>query len=361
MAKKRKREKHSHPPRQQTGLRPFWSGTITFGLVSVPVNLYPAARRGGMPLRMLDEDGTPLARRYYCPEHNREVHPEHLLRGYEVEEGKYVIVRDEELESLAPRKSRDIDLTRFVPKDSIPPLYFQRAYFLTPGGDSSKAYRLLSEVMEKTGRAGVATFVMRGKEYLIAVISERGILRAETMRFEDELRDTKALDLPARAKLKAADVKSLAKLVQRMTRANPPADAFIDHATERMRKLVESKQKKGQDVVESEAPPADEEAAVGDETPAVEQVDLLETIRRSLAGRNGHDGRAGGNNRHGRGRRRHARDRLKPGLQRARNEQPAHGLSELSKEELYERAQKQDVPGRSQMSKQQLIRALRKQ
>jgi DNA end-binding protein Ku len=158
-----KERKTKTEDRERPAIRPFWSGTITFGLVSVPVHLYPAVRRGGMALRMLDADGTPLARRYYCPEHGREVPPEEIVRGYEIDKERYVVVEDHELEALTPRKSRDIDLTRFVRQEEIPPFFFDRAYFLTPSGDSTKAYRLLAEVMEKSRRAGIATFVMRLK------------------------------------------------------------------------------------------------------------------------------------------------------------------------------------------------------
>ena len=95
------------------------------------------------------------------------------MRGYEVTKEKYVIVTDEELERLAPEKTRDIDLKQFVPAESIPPIYFERGYFLTPAAGSQKAYKLLAETMEQSGLAGIATFVMRGKEYLVAIFSEK--------------------------------------------------------------------------------------------------------------------------------------------------------------------------------------------
>jgi DNA end-binding protein Ku len=176
------------PQKKYHGARAFWSGTISFGLVSIPVNLFPANRSRSTGLRLLDKDGTPLRRRFFCPKDERDVHPEHVLRGYELENGEYVVVTDEELESLEPRKTRDIDLTRFVNKDDVPATLFERGYYLTPAGDSTKAYRLLAEVMEETGRVGIATFVMRGKEYLVAILAEDGIMRAETLRFQNEVR-----------------------------------------------------------------------------------------------------------------------------------------------------------------------------
>src|SRR5690606_31886465 len=99
-----------------------------------------------------------------------------ILRGYEWAEGEYVVVRDEELEAIEPKKTREIDLRRFVDLSEIPPLYFERTYFLTPDGNSNKAYRLLAEVMERKQRAGIATFVMRDREYLVAILAENGIL-----------------------------------------------------------------------------------------------------------------------------------------------------------------------------------------
>lgn len=110
------------------------------------------------------------------------------MRGYEVEKDRFILVDDEELVALAPEKSQEIDLKRFVELSEIDPVYFERAYFLAPDRDAVKAYRLLARTMEEAGRAGIATFVMRGKEYLVAIIAEQGFLRAETLRFHDELR-----------------------------------------------------------------------------------------------------------------------------------------------------------------------------
>lgn len=114
---------------------------------------------------MLGPDGQPLARKYYSQKTEKDLDADELIRGYEIEKDKYVIVTDEELERLAPEKTRDIDLKLFVPEDSIPPIYFERGYFLTPGANSQKAYKLLAETMKRSGQTGVATFVMRGKEY----------------------------------------------------------------------------------------------------------------------------------------------------------------------------------------------------
>src|SRR5262249_36730433 len=150
---------------EDRSVRGLWSGTITFGLVSIPVNLFPGNRDSRVPLRMLSPEGEPLKREYVGSEDREQLDETETGRAFEIGKGKYVNVTDEELERLAPEKSRDIDLRVFVDRDQISPLYFDRTYFLTPADKSGKAYRLLAETMERKGRAGVATFVMRGKEY----------------------------------------------------------------------------------------------------------------------------------------------------------------------------------------------------
>ena len=256
--------------------RAFWSGTLSFGLVSIPVYLYPANRRGGVSLRMLAEDGTPLARRYYSPESGDEVAREDLVRGYEIRPDEYVRVEDEELEALAPERSREIDLRRFVPADSINPLYFERAYFLTPAGDSNKAYRLLAQVMEKTGRAGIATFVMRGKEYLVAILSEGGILRAETLRFADEVRTPEAIGLPEKPEVDRHTVRRFEKAIDEASAESLEPEELEDAYARRLLALVEAKRKKGEAVVGEPA-----EAAAAEEE-AEEPVDLMNVLKWSL-------------------------------------------------------------------------------
>lgn len=315
------------PAPAAAGPRAFWSGTISFGLVTVPVDLWPAQRRVRPSLRMLAPDGTPLARRYYCPAEDVEVPREHLVRGYEVRPGEHVLVSDEELEALAPEKSREIDLRRFVPADAIAPRTFQRAYYLTPSGDTTKAYRLLAAVMESTGRAGIATFVMRGKEYLVAILSRDGILRAETLRFADELRDPDEVGLAPPAKIPKAEIARFTAAIDALAAETIDREEMKDDETRRIEELARKKSRRRGAVVEPET------AAVEDDEPGGEVVDLLEVIRQSLAG----GGRSAG----------------------ARRERAATDLSTLSKDELYRRAQERDLPGRSSMTKDQLVAALR--
>ena len=121
----------------------------------MPVSLFPATKSNRASLRMLGPDGQPLARRYYAEDNGKDLDADEVVRGFEVNKDKFVVVTDEELDRLAPEKTRDIDLKQFVPSESIPPLYFERGYFLTPAAGSQKAYKLLAETMEKNDLAGV--------------------------------------------------------------------------------------------------------------------------------------------------------------------------------------------------------------
>lgn len=315
----------------QPRLRPFWSGTISFGLVSVPVDLYPAVRSKRVSLRMLSPEGTPLARRYYDPEKRNEVGRDDIVRGYELDDGEVVTVTDEELEALEPEKSRDIDLRRFVPAEDIDPRYFQRGYFLTPAEGSNKAYRLLAAVMEKTKRAGIATFVMRGKEYLVAIFAENGIMRAETMRFADELRSPEDVGLPEVEKPKAATVKKMTTAINKLKKSTLSEKELQDEWSAALLKLVEKKAKKGEDTVD-----LPDEAR---EAPDSDVIDLMAVLKRSLEGAQSS-----------------GKSTARKGTKRAGGTE----LKSLTKDELYERAQELDIPGRSGMTKTQLVRAIEK-
>lgn len=315
--------------------RSFWSGTITFGLVSIPVDLFPANRSQRVSLRMVSEDGTPLDRRYFCPKEERELDWSEIARGYEVDKDRYVVVADDELGKLAPDKTRDIDLRRFVPADDIDPIHFERAYYLTPGGNSTKAYRLLAATMEQTNRAGIATFVMRGKEYLVAILADNGILRAETLRFADEVRSPEDVGLPAPSKVKAADVKKVERAVARLKKTRLNEKELVDGGAERLLKLVRKKEKAGRDVVT----PATPEAGTSSEG----VIDLMEVLKRSLQGN-----AQGGD----------AKKTARKSAKRASGTEATGALSGRSKDELYERAKKLDIPGRSGMTKDELIRAI---
>ena len=237
------------------------------------MSLFPAARGGRASLRMLGPDGQPLARRYYAEKTGKDLDADEVVRGYELKQDKYVVVTDDELERLQPEKTRDINLTQFVPADSIPPLYFERGYFLTPAAGSTKAYKLLAETMDQSELAGIATFVMRGKEYLVAIFSEKGILRAETMRFPDEIRSPEDVGLPKKKAPPSATVKKFEKLISTKAKKQFSPAKLGDKQTDELLKLVKKKEKQRGAVVRVE-PEADTDHKV---------VDLVQVLKKSLS------------------------------------------------------------------------------
>lgn len=246
---RRRNGKGKQPSAAEAGPRGMWSGTLSFGLVSVPVALFPALRSRPVRLRMLADDGTPLKRQYVCSADNKTLGPEELVRGYEYREGKYIVVEDRELEALEPDKSGDINLLQFTRVQEIDSFYFDRPYFLAPVGGSSKAYRLLARVMEEEGKAGIATFVMREREHLVAIIAEHGLLMAETLRFADELRRPEDVGLTARGQADATLSTSLKKAVSSLTKPGVDKRAMEDRYAQRFTALVDRKKKNRQAVV----------------------------------------------------------------------------------------------------------------
>ena len=240
------------------------------------MSLFPASRSNRASLRMLGPDGQPLARKYYAEKTGKDLDADEVVRGYQLDKNKVVVITDEELERLQPEKTRDIDLKQFVPADTIPPLYFERGYFLTPAAGSQKAYKLLAETMKKSDLAGLATFVMRGKEYLVAIFSDNGILRAETMRFADELRSPSDVGLPKKKAAPKAAVTKFEKLIKTKSKSRfSPEKKLADKQTDNLLKLVKQKQKKRGNVVKVEAE-VDTDHKV---------IDLVQILKKSLAGK----------------------------------------------------------------------------
>jgi DNA end-binding protein Ku len=341
------------------GARSFWSGTIAFGLVSLPVSLYTANRPRAVSLRMLDEDGTPLSRRFFCSKDDEPLSGDELVRGFEIQKGEYIEVTDEELEALAPEKSREIDLRRFVPLDEIDPMYFERAYFLIPEEGASKAYRLLAQSMESIGRAGIATFVMRGKEYLIAILAEKGVLRAETLRFHDELRTPADVGLPELAKPPAAKLQAILKTIGTLAENALNREELADEQSRELLALIDRKLQADEDVLHAPEMPEAEEGA--------DIIDLMEVLKRSL------DAKASPEAEPPKPQRatapQHAEKKpAAKNAKKAKKEKVPQKTSEAeldvdadtSKAELYDLARELDIHGRSHMSKQELLKAIQR-
>jgi DNA end-binding protein Ku len=278
----RRKTKESRRPRgsrKDRAFQQFWSGTISFGLVSIPVQLLPARRNQRVAMREVDEDGNPLRRRFYCPAHQRLVRSSEIVRGFEIAPDQYVVVTDKELEALEPEKSRVVDLRSFVKLEEIPPLLLDRSYYMIPTGDSTKAYRLLAGALEQSGRAGIATFVMHEREYLIAIMGEKKILRGETLRFLDEVRDVREFGPAPPPKASRGSIARFDRLIEAHSRSQIDPQELEDEYAQHLQALVDRKLARGLDVVQPQ--PEEEPEEVDVERERVVE-DLLETIRRSL-------------------------------------------------------------------------------
>lgn len=328
MARRKARGKSQNDTNDQHGHHPrsFWSGVIAFGLVSLPVSLFPANRGKPIRLGMVDAEGNRLRRRYFNEEKNQMLEAEDLVRGYPIEDNKFVLIEDEDLEALAPEKTREIDLQRFVPLEEINPVFFERGYFLAPDSDTTKAYRLLAKALEETKRAGIATFVMRDREYLIAILSEGGILRAETLRFHDEIRSPDQVGLPEELPEPGKQqLQKTRKAIDSLSRKTFDPDKLVETQVRRLRELINHKLDSHDDVITEDVPDEDQEPD--------NVVDLMQVLKERL------EGQRGGRQRHS-GRKSGALD------------------NDLSRDQLYEKARQEGITGRSKMTKQELIEAL---
>jgi DNA end-binding protein Ku len=254
--------------------RSLWSGSVSFGLVNVPVALHSAARDLGVHFRQLDEKTKARVEvKRVCSKEGREVPWEEIAHGFDVGDA-CVMLTDAELEGLEPRKTRTIDIDRFVDADDVDPAYLDHPYWLVPNGGegAARAYALLVAVMERSGRMALGTFVLRTREYLAAIHVRDGALALSTMLFADELRDPKELGdarVTAKDKPSAQALAQATKLVKALATDFDPS-AYEDRHRRRVEKLVKAKRKGG----EIEAPPEPE-------TPEPAS-DLLAALRESL-------------------------------------------------------------------------------
>jgi DNA end-binding protein Ku len=225
--------------------RPLWNGSLSFGLVNVPVQLTGATRDLDLHFRQLHKkDGAPIEQRRYCSQDEAEVEWEEVGRGFELDDGKQVVLTDEELASVQPEKTRTIDVQSFVDLEDVDPIYFDNTWFLVPAGESQgtrRAYRLLVEVMESTERAALGRFVMRTKEYLVLVRPRDGLLSLTTMRFHDEVRPTDGI-APGGRKPAKDKIEQAVAVIESLG-ADWDPERYTDCYRERLQRVVKQKQK----------------------------------------------------------------------------------------------------------------------
>ena len=237
--------------------RAIWSGSISFGLVSVPVKAFAAVRDHSVHFNQLEKKtGSRINYKKVSEKTGKEVTGDDIESGYEISSGKYVVVEDDELEKLRPRTSRTIDISDFVDLHDIDPIYYERTYWLGPDGEAAeRPYRLLLAAMEDEGKAGIGTVVMRKKQYLAAIRPLDGALAMSTMRFADEVIPQKDVDaLPGKgAKPEPKELKLASQIIGSLATDWDPK-RYHDTYTEELKSLIEAKAKGKEIVIEEEAP-----------------------------------------------------------------------------------------------------------
>jgi len=264
-----------------TAPRVLWKGAISFGLVHIPVSLHTATTSSGVDFDWLDKRSMdPVGYKRINKKTGKEIEKQNIVKGIEYDEGQYVVLTDAEIKAAYPKSTQSIDIEAFVPASEIPFVYLERPYYLAPIGKGAKVYALLRETLKRTGRAGLARVVISTKQYLAALVPSGPALILDLLRWSDEVRSWKDLELPAEgvknAGLTERELKMAEQLVDDMTTSWDP-ERFRDSFKEDVMALVEKKVKAGQ--TETVVQPEAEEAAP---SKSAEIIDLAELLKRSL-------------------------------------------------------------------------------
>ena len=248
-------------------MRPIWSGTISFGLVSVPVQMHSATQSKELRFHFLHKDDLqPIGYDKVRKDTGEHVDPDDGVRGFEIEKGKYVPIEDEDLDRLDIELTHSIDILDFADLDEIDPIYFRKAYYLAPQDGAEKPYRLLDRALEETGKVGVAKVVIRNKQHLAALRGHDGVLVLETMYYADEVRKPDSVN--GRTRLQKAEVEMAKTLVENLSGSFRP-EKYDDTYRKELLDLIRAKAK-GKKLPE---PQEEEEAEV---------VDLMAALRESV-------------------------------------------------------------------------------
>ncbi|HEX4965276.1 MAG TPA: Ku protein [Thermoanaerobaculia bacterium] len=258
--------------------RAIWKGSISFGLVNIPVGLYSAETRDDISFKLLDKKTmSPIHYKRVSEESGKEVAWEETVRGYEIGKGKYVVLSDQDLKRASPEATQTIDIEGFVDLEDISPLYFDKPYYLAPDSKGTKAYVLLRETLRRTGKVGIAKVVIRTRQYLVAVVArgQAEVLTLELMRYAHELRDAEDLEVPhGKGGLSPKELSMAERLVEGMVEKWDPEKYKDDYRNDLM-KLIEERAESGELEGSSEPVPKVERAGG-------KVVDLMALLKQSL-------------------------------------------------------------------------------
>ena len=311
--------------------RAIWKGSITFGLITVPVKIFTAVGREAgekIDLHLLHEkDGERIHYERKCGKGHKDISWDEIVKGYEYQKGKWVEITDEDLEALDLESLRTIDVVTFAPLDQIDPVYFDKTYYVVPEESALKAYRLMTQALHDEGLVGVCKVAIRERERLSALRVKDSMLLLETMHWPEEIRNTKFAELKKQTRVNDRERKMARQLVHQLAGDFDPSE-FKDEYHKALKKIIRKKVK-GEEIVVPEA--AEEPETV---------IDLMEALKASVAA----------------ARKGEKPQRPKPKVEKGSFEE----LAGLSKQALLEQAKKLELAGRSKMDKPALIRAIKK-
>ena len=253
--------------------RAIWKGSISFGLVNIPIALYPATRREELKFRLLRKDDlSPVNYKRVAEKDGKEVPWNQIVKGYEYEKGKYVVLRDEDFQRVDLEATQTVDIQDFVDLEEIDPMYFYKPYYLEPQKGGDKAYALLRDALKDTNKVGVAKVVIKTRQYLAGVKPEDGALLLELMHFADELADPDKLHVPKKLEVGKREMNMARSLIDSMTSKWQP-EKYKDDYREALMDVIEEKVEAGGKEIEEKPKKAPKPTKV---------IDLVSVLQKSL-------------------------------------------------------------------------------
>ena len=253
--------------------RAIWKGNISFGLVNIPIALYPATRREELKFRLLRKsDLSPVNYKRVAEKDGKEVAWDQIVKGYEYEKGKYVVLKDEDFQRVDLEATQTVDIKDFVDQEEIDPMFFYKPYYLEPQKGGDKAYALLRDSLKDTNKVGVAKVVIKTRQYLAGVKPEDGVLVLELMHFADELADSEKLHLPKKMEVGKREMNMAKLLIDSMTSKWEP-EKYEDDYREALMEVIEEKVEAGGKEIEEKPRKAPKPTKV---------IDLVSVLQKSL-------------------------------------------------------------------------------
>jgi DNA end-binding protein Ku len=255
-------------------MRAIWKGSISFGLVNIPIALYPATRKEDLKFRLLRaKDLSPVNYKRVAEKDGKEVPWDQIVKGYEYEKGKFVVLKDEDFQRVDLEATQTVDIQDFVEQEAIDPMFFYKPYYLEPQKGGDKAYVLLRDTLKKTGKVGIAKVVIKTRQYLAGVKAENSVLVLELMHFAEELADADKLHLPKKLEPGKRELDMAKALVESMSSKWEP-QKYRDDYREALMDVIEEKVEAGGEEIE--------EKPKKKPRPSTKVIDLVSVLQESL-------------------------------------------------------------------------------